>query len=219
MVASLDNAETDLTTAKNSAANLLDEMRGPRRRRTSNFHLGERIRRLRRDRGLTLEDAGKLTALAASTLSKIENDQMSPTFDVVQKLAHGFDIDITELFATDQGGQPSSRRSVTKNGAGRVMETPVYCHRLLAAELSHKKILPFISIIKARELGEFTEWASHEGEEFLYVLQGEVSFHTAHYEPVSLQPGDSIYIDANMPHICISTSEENAVVMWINTGD
>jgi transcriptional regulator with XRE-family HTH domain len=208
-----------LTTSKNSVANVLEEMRGPRRRRTSTFHLGERIRRLRRDRGLTLEDAGKLTALAASTLSKIENDQMSPTFDVVQKLAQGFDIDITELFATDQAGQPSSRRSVTPDGAGRVMETPVYRHRLLAAELSHKKILPFISTIKARDLNEFTEWASHEGEEFLYVLQGEVSFHTAHYEPVSLQPGDSIYIDANMPHVCISTSEESAVVMWINTGD
>lgn len=216
---SLGNAETDLRTAKNSAANVLNEMRGPRRRRTSIFHLGERIRRLRRERGLTLEEAGKLTALAASTLSKIENDQMSPTFDVVQKLAQGFDIDITELFATDNGGQPSSRRSVTLNGAGRLMETPVYSHRLLASELSHKKILPFISTIKARGLSDFTEWASHEGEEFLYVLEGEVCFHTEHYEPVPLGPGDSIYIDANMPHICVSTSEESAVVMWINTGD
>lgn len=208
-----------MTTANSSAANVLEEMRGPRRRRTSNFHLGERIRRLRRDRGLTLEDAGKLTALAASTLSKIENDQMSPTFDVVQKLAHGFDIDITELFANDQGGQPGSRRSVTVKDAGRLMETPVYSHRLLAAELSHKKILPFISTIKARDLSDFSEWASHEGEEFLYVLEGEVCFYTAHYEPVSLRPGDSIYIDANMPHVCVSTSEQSAVVMWINTGD
>ncbi|OBX19244.1 hypothetical protein A9995_08990 [Erythrobacter sp. QSSC1-22B] len=168
---------------------------------------------------MTLEEAGKLTELAASTLSKIENDQMSPTFDVVQKLAHGFDIDITDLFESDNGSRPGSRRSVTLSGTGRLMETPVYHHRLLASELSHKKILPFISKIKARGLEEFSDWASHEGEEFLYVLEGEVCFHTEHYEPVRLGKGDSIYIDASMRHVCYSTSAEDAMVMWVNTGE
>lgn len=216
-LASFD-AETNLTTAGNETSDYLREIRGPRRRRTTSIHLGERIRQLRRERKLTLEEAGRLTSLAASTLSKIENDQMSPTFDVVQKLAHGFDIDITDLFATDVADQPGSRRSVTLNNAGRLMETPVYSHRLLASELSYKKILPFITTIKARGLGDFAEWASHEGEEFLYVLEGEVCFHTEHYEPVTLGPGDSIYIDASMRHACYSTSQQDAVVMWINTG-
>lgn len=93
------NAEAILTATKIGPADYLEELRGPRRRRGASFHLGDRIRHLRRERKLTLEEAGRLTSLAASTLSKIENDQMSPTFDVVQKLAHGFDIDITELFA------------------------------------------------------------------------------------------------------------------------
>ena len=65
---------------------------------------------------MTLEDAGRMTSLAASTLSKIENDQMSPTFDVVQKLAAGFDIDITELFASNAGHDAAGRRSVTLDG-------------------------------------------------------------------------------------------------------
>ena len=213
------NAEAILTATKIGPADYLEELRGPRRRRGASFHLGDRIRHLRRERKLTLEEAGRLTSLAASTLSKIENDQMSPTFDVVQKLAHGFDIDITELFATDSGHRPGSRRSVTLKNEGRMMETPVYRHRLLASELSHKKILPFISTIKARGIEEFSEWANHEGEEFLYVLEGEVRFCTEHYEPVALGPGDSIYIDASMRHACYSTSEKDAVVMWINTGE
>ncbi len=207
-----------MTTATNDGADYLEGLRGPRRRRTTSFHLGERIRRLRQDRKMTLGEAGKKTGLAASTLSKIENDQMSPTFDVVQKLAHGFDIDITDIFATDSDQQPGSRRSVTLKSAGRVMETPVYRHRLLASELSHKKILPFVSTIKARSTDDFSDWASHEGEEFLYVLEGEVCFATEHYEPVTLGVGDSIYIDASMRHICYSTSDEDALVMWINTG-
>ena len=168
---------------------------------------------MRKDKGLTLEDAGKLTSLAASTLSKIENDQMSPTFDVVQKLAQGFDVDITELFAPKPGQDASGRRSVTLSGGGRAMDTPVYNHKLLATELIHKKILPFVTTIKARSIDDFTHWSNHAGEEFLYVLEGEVCFHTEHYEPVILGQGDNVYIDSSMRHACYSTSSEDAVVL------
>ncbi len=192
-------------------------IRTAKRRRSEPFHLGKRLRQLRRERGLTLEDAGRRTGLAASTLSKIENDQMSPTFDVVQKLAAGFDIDITDLFAS-RSAQDAGRRSVTMAGAGRLMETTVYRHRLIATELKNKKILPFVTTIKARALEDFKSWSEHSGEEFLYVLEGEICFHTEHYESVVLGVGDSIYIDSSMQHACYSTSEKDAVVMWVNTG-
>ena len=193
-------------------------VRTAKRPRPEAFHLGKRLRELRRERGMTLEDAGRLTCLAASTLSKIENDQMSPTFDVVQKLAVGFDIDITDLFASNSGHDAAGRRSVTLNGTGRLMETEVYCHRLIAAELKNKKILPFVTTIKARSLEDFKSWSQHSGEEFLYVLKGEICFQTEHYEPAVLGVGDSIYINSNMEHACYSTSEEDAVVLWVNTG-
>ncbi len=98
------------------------------------------------------------------------------------------------------------------------METPVYAHRLIAAELKHKKILPFVTTIKARSLDEFETWSQHSGEEFLFVIEGEICFHTAHYEGVTLGRGDSIYIDSSMEHACYSTSEKDAVVLWVNTG-
>lgn len=196
----------------------LGAVRQSKRPRTDIFHLGKRLRELRRQRGMTLEDAGRLTALAASTLSKIENDQMSPTFDVVQKLALGFDIDITELFAGNPSPEAAGRRSVTMAGTGRPMETPVYNHRLIAVELKNKKILPFVTTIKAHSLEDFKAWSQHSGEEFLYVLEGEVCFQTEHYEPAILGVGDSIYIDSGMQHACYSTSEEDAVVLWVNTG-
>lgn len=196
---------------------ILAVARHAKRPRSDGFHLGKRLRQLRRERAMTLEDAGRLTLLAASTLSKIENDQMSPTFDVVQKLAAGFDIDITELFASNSGLDAAGRRSVTLDGAGRVMETEVYRHRLVAAELKNKKILPFVTTIKARRLEDFKSWSRHSGEEFLYVLQGEICFHTEHYEPATLGVGDSIYINSSMEHACFSTSEEDAVVLWVNT--
>lgn len=191
------------------------QSKGPR---TESFHLGKRLRQLRREKGMTLEDAGRLTALATSTLSKIENNRMSPTFDVVQKLALGFGIDITELFAGGSGQDSAGRRSITLAGAGRSMETPAYSHHLIAAELKHKKILPFVTTIKAHSPDDFTTWSQHSGEEFLYVLEGEVCFQTEHYEPAILGVGDSIYIDSSMQHACYSTSETDAVVLWVNTG-
>ncbi|WP_324749260.1 XRE family transcriptional regulator [Sphingomonas sp. LY54] len=193
-------------------------MHSGKRPRSEGFHLGKRLRELRRERSMTLEDAGRLTGLAASTLSKIENDQMSPTFDVVQKLAAGFGIDITELFATKSGQDTPGLRSVTLDGTGRLMETEVYSHRLIASELKNKKILPFVTTIKARKLEDFKNWSQHSGEEFLYVLEGEICFQTEHYEPVILGVGDSIYINSSMEHACYSTSEEDAVVLWVNTG-
>lgn len=199
-------------------ATLLDTMRTGRRRRVDPVHLGKRLRQMRRERQLTLEDAGRMTGLAASTLSKIENDQMSPTFDVVQKLAIGFDIDITDLFAGSSGQEAAGRRSVTMAGGGRLMETEVYRHRLIATELKNKKILPFVTTIKARSPDDFKSWSEHSGEEFLYVLEGEICFQTEHYEPVTLGVGDSIYIDSGMQHACYTTSEKDAVVLWVNTG-
>lgn len=190
---------------------------GPRP--VGSIRLGERIRQLRLGREWTLDEAARQTQLAASTLSKIENDHMSPTFDVVQKLAAGFGIDITELFATTPATNSSGRRSITRADNGRLMETPVYTHWLLAAELVNKRILPFVTRITARSLEEFGEWPRHGGEEFFYVLSGEVMLYTEHYEPESLAAGDSAYIDSNMGHACVSMSAEDAVVLWINTGD
>ena len=197
---------------------ILGSVRRTKSSRNEAFHLGKRLRQLRREKSLTLDEAGRLTGLAASTLSKIENDQMSPTFDVVQKLAIGFDIDITEMFAGTSGQHAAGRYSVTLAGTGRPMETAVYNHRLLAAELKNKKILPFVTTIKARSVEEFSAWSQHSGEEFLYVLQGEICFQTEHYEPTILGTGDSIYIDSSMQHACYTTSPDDAVVLWVNTG-
>jgi transcriptional regulator with XRE-family HTH domain len=203
---------------KANEPNIIGEVRQASAPRSENFHLGKRLRALRRARGVTLDEAGRLTGLAASTLSKIENNQMSPTFDVVQKLASGLELDITELFAGNLGQDAAGRRSITLAGTGRPMETSVYEHRLIAAELKHKKILPFVTTIKARSLDDFSVWSQHSGEEFLFVLEGEICFHTAHYEAATLGVGDSVYIDSNMQHACFSTSEADAVVLWVNTG-
>ncbi len=72
--------------------------------------LGERIKDIRAKLGLTLEEASQRTGLARSTLSKIENEQISPTFQAMQKLALGLHIDMPQLFEPPKkkGGNRSS---------------------------------------------------------------------------------------------------------------
>ncbi|WP_350335959.1 helix-turn-helix domain-containing protein [Coralliovum pocilloporae] len=181
--------------------------------------LGKRVREVRRKNELTLEEAAQRTGLARSTLSKIENDQMSPTFDVMQKLAAGLNIGIPQLFVQSRQKKASGRRTLTRAGEGRHHPTPTYGHELLCTALTSRRMVPFKSHIHARDFSEFEDWIRHDGEEFLLVLEGEIEFYSEFYEPVILGVGDSVYYDSGMGHACISTSKEDALILWVSAPD
>jgi transcriptional regulator with XRE-family HTH domain len=179
--------------------------------------LGQRIRSLRNQRGWTLEQTSQATGLARSTLSKIENGLMSPTYDALLKLASGLAVDISELFEAHAPAVGSGRRSINRAGSGLVHSTPDYEHTLLCNDLSHKDMVPFRTRIIARAFNGVQAWSRHAGEEFVYVLSGEVEVFTEFYEPVRLGPDDSWYLDSRMGHQVISVSPEDAQVLWIST--
>lgn len=180
--------------------------------------LGQRVREIRRRNHWTLEDAAKRTGLARSTLSKIENEQMSPTFDVVQKLAAGMEIELPQLFVATESHRASGRRAITRVGEGRPRVTTTYEHELLSVELAQRKMIPFRTKVRARSFDEFASWVRHPGEEFLYVLEGSIAFYTEFYEPVMFAAGDSVYYDSDMGHACVSVSDEDATILWVSTG-
>ncbi|KGY14132.1 transcriptional regulator [Vibrio tubiashii] len=177
--------------------------------------LGQRIKDIRSKLGITLEEASQRTGLARSTLSKIENEQISPTFQAMQKLAVGLQIDMPQLFEPPRKKVATGRRDITKANQGKPHPTPTYEHELLATQLSNKKMMPFKSQVHARNFEEYGDWVRHDGEEFLLILSGSVMFYSEFYEPVELSEGDSVYYDANMGHMLISTSEQDAHILWV----
>jgi len=179
--------------------------------------LGQRLNRMRKERRLTLDDTARLTGVARSTLSKIENGQMSPTYDLLSRITASLDIDLVTLF-DNHPRQAHGARSITLNGQGTRHVTDTYSHQLLATDLSRKAMLPFKTIVVARSLEEFPEWVRHKGEEFLMVLSGRVEVHTEIYAPVALGKGDSVYFDSNMGHAVLSLSKEDAEVIWVCSG-
>ena len=179
--------------------------------------LGARVRELRKEKGWTLEQAAKQAGLARSTLSKIENGQMSPTYEALKKLAVGLAISVPQLFTAPQREKINGRLAVTRSGEGAAHATVTYEHELLADTLTKKQMLPYRARVRARSMEEFDGWVRHDGEEFLYVLTGIVKLFTEFYEPIELRRGDSAYYDATMGHNVISVSEDDATILWVTS--
>ncbi|WP_148253969.1 helix-turn-helix domain-containing protein [Aidingimonas lacisalsi] len=182
------------------------------------LRLGERLKEIRLAQQWTLDDVSQRTGLARSTLSKIENDQISPTFSAVQKLINGLGIDLPQLLSPPKPQNATSgRRDLTRVGDGQRHPTPTYEHELLSWQLAQKRMIPFKTIVRARQFEEFMEWVRHDGEEFLIVLDGDIMLYTEFYEPLALHQGDSIYFDSDMGHALVSLSDEDAVVLSVCT--
>ncbi len=186
--------------------------------------LARRARRIRKAKGMTLSDVEANSGITASTISKIENDAISPSYANLIRLSKGLGVDIVELVSESAQASVKTRRSISKWGEGPVHSIGSHEYQLLCTDLTSKKMQPMIATIHAKSLHEFKSSGaqaekdklfSHEGEELLFVFSGEVILHTEHYAPVHLSRGDCAYIDSTMGHVCISGSEEDAVVFWV----
>lgn len=171
---------------------------------------GAVLKSIRQAKGWTLAEVGRRTGFPISTLSKIENDRVSLTYDKLVRLSSGLGIDISLLFgdvASDGSAEPSQgRRSITRTGDGRRIDSPNYHHLYAAADLLNKRLIPIVVEHRARSLEEFGELVRHAGEEFIYVLEGEIEVHTSLYAPVRLKAGDSIYLDSTMGHAYLAAA-------------
>jgi len=183
---------------------------------------GAMLKKLRIQRGWTLKEVSRRTGYPVSTLSKIENDRVSLTYDKLTRISAGLDVDFSSLFGAQETTAETSalhgRRSITRAGEGRSIESKNYFHLYAATELLNKRLIPIIVEIRARSLEEFGELVRHSGEEYIYVLEGEVDVHTSAYAPVRLKTGDSIYFDSTMGHAYIAASGGPCRVLGVCSG-
>lgn len=166
------------------------------------LRLGVKIRKLRQERRLTLQELAELTGLSKPLLSQIENDQVTPPLATLLKIAKGLRVGI-HFFFEDEGDR---RKYVLIRGeeGGLSQRRPKsdapqgYRYRSLAPGLRQKQIEPFLVEFELKEWDDSCFY-NHEGEEFLYILEGELEFHYGD-EVMRLLPGDSIFYDSAIPH-------------------
>jgi uncharacterized cupin superfamily protein len=89
--------------------------------------------------------------------------------------------------------------------------------RYLSVDLTNKHFAPIIGEVKARSLPEAGEFHRHDGEEFVYVIAGELELHSESYTPLNLRAGDSVYFDSGMAHAYVSVSKERCKILSICT--
>lgn len=179
--------------------------------------LGECLRAMRRRHGLTLQDVSKRTGVALSTLSKVENDLMSLTYDKIVQICTGLGIPITELLSTEgqQRDVPRTRRSIVSADTTLVHETKNYQYSYLCTDLIDKRMVPIVIRLRARDIRDFDTLVRHAGEEFVYVLDGEIEVHTEHYAPARIRAGQGFYIDSTMGHAFLAAGPQDAMLLCV----
>ena len=181
--------------------------------------LGGLLKNLRTRKGWTLKQMSAETGIPVSTLSKVEHDRLTLTYDKLLRLSQGLGIRLSELFAEPQedADQPvTARRSIGTIDRAVQVTTPNYDYHYLCPELRRKRMIPILTKIRAKTVEEFGELVSHSGEEYIHVLEGRIEVHTEFYDPVVVEKDQGIYIDSNMGHAyVVADGCEEATVLGI----
>tara|TARA_B100001059_G_C17649336_1_gene483571 strand:- start:29 stop:742 length:714 start_codon:yes stop_codon:yes gene_type:complete len=179
---------------------------------------GLHVRTLRKKATLTLSQLSNASGMSISAISKIENNQISPTFINLIRLAEGLKMHIADLVTVEPSNHaPSARLAVTRKSEQTFTEADHYGFSALCSSLQQKRMKPLITRVSPETADYPVEKVAHHGEEFIYVLKGAIDIRTEYYKPVRLKEGDSMYFDSSMPHCYVSSNntEAEAFVMWL----
>jgi transcriptional regulator with XRE-family HTH domain len=182
--------------------------------------LGSLVRTLRQQKGWTLRKMSESVGIPLSTLAKVEQDKLSLTYDKLQQFTSRLGLTMAEFLAHETAppaALPSvtARRSLATGSNSVSVSTPNYDYEYLCADLREKRMVPIITRIRAHNLEEFGKLVRHQGEEFIYVLEGTIEVYLQFYTPVTLTVGQGIYIDSTMGHAYLAKDCESALVLGI----
>ena len=177
--------------------------------------LGERIRTAREMRGLTLEDISSRTGIDVATLKNIESSEMAPPLGQLIRLGKALDMKMGYFISPgvdkpmtvvrkDQG------KAVARYGKKKSQQYG-YSYESLAPEKADRMMEPFIVTLLPTDAEEFS---SHDGQEFIFVLEGEMKVQVGD-KVEFLKPGDAVYYDSTQPHLVKSATKTKARILAV----
>jgi len=175
--------------------------------------LGERLRLLRRERGFSIADLSRASAVPASTISKIENGLLNPSLVHAINLASALDANLG--FLVDRARTRVARSAVVRRGQRGRRDFPEMS--MLLEDLN----IGFVpGLLEARigtigpETHSGADLMSHPGEELVHVLEGAVVF-DLDGEEYRLGRGDSLHFKCDIPHRWTNPGKDKAVLLWV----
>ncbi len=171
--------------------------------------LSKKWRTLREDSGYTLDEVSSELGISPSYLSKIETGQANISFDVLQRLADFYNQNILYFFEEEDEDTKQ-----VKNGKGSSIHIGlegVEIRNLVADKTAHVKSM-YYTIQPG--CGYFTDH-SHFGEEFVYLMEGQLEFILNDTQVYTLDPGDSLFFHSSEKHKWVNNGETVATALWI----
>ena len=170
--------------------------------------IGAHLRQLRAKRKLSLAQVAQAVSISVGFLSALERSQMSGSVGTLRKLARFYKTNILDFF--DANGASSrqvrpAQRKVLQAGPGVRMELLAWGNTVMEPHLF--RVAP--------EAGSGDSY-THEGEEFLYVLRGELTI-TLESDEYRLKAGDSFYFESATPHEWKNPGQAETWLLWVNT--
>jgi transcriptional regulator with XRE-family HTH domain len=165
--------------------------------------LGRKVRTIREAKRLSAEQVAEKASLTPILLSQIESEAVTPPVATLLKIANALGVHIGDFFVD---AAPRKKYEVVRKGEHKKVtrrptpeKSPLsYSYEALSFRLTTRHMEPFLVEFDI-DIDEHVPPLSHKGEEFVYVLSGEIEFH-ADDEIVRLTQGDSLYFDSSMPH-------------------
>jgi len=174
--------------------------------------VGTRIRQLRQERGISLEDLSSLTGFELSELENIENGKRQPQLGTVMKLSKALDSAVGRLVS----GIGTKFYSITRKNdrkqvvrsASKTSKKNIYSYMSLAPEVQGRHME---ALIVQLEKSDEKEISVHSGEEFIYILEGVANLTIAN-ESYDLEPGDSAYYLSTTSHYITAKTDKATIL-------
>jgi transcriptional regulator with XRE-family HTH domain len=170
---------------------------------------GQRFRRLRKRRGLSLAQVARATNVSVGFLSALERGQMRSSISTLRRIARFYRTNILSLFET-----AAENPRVVRGNQRKILETTAGVRMELLA-WGQTAMEPHLFRIKPG--GGSGESYAHEGEEFLHILRGEFEIWLGSKEHYRLKPGDSLYFESSTPHRWRNPGRSETSLLWVNT--
>ncbi|MTI55942.1 helix-turn-helix domain-containing protein [Geosporobacter ferrireducens] len=177
-------------------------------------NIGQKIKELRVSKKITLKDLSKKTGLSIAFLSQLERGLTSAAIMSLKNIAEALEVDISYFFAPPFENSKRVIRSYEQEIFH--IENSKFIYYNLANDAEGKALTPFlVTIYPERGQDQVIPYA-HEGEEFIYVLEGILTLYLEN-EKYDLYPGDSLHIDSSVPHNWANFTNKVVKILSVNT--
>jgi len=174
--------------------------------------IGNRVRKLRESKGLSLAELSNLTGFDEALLDKIEKQEVYPQLGTAIRLSKALDSAFGRLVSGVGDRLYSITRrqeeKVVSRSTGRSGTQQLYTYRSLAPEVKGRHMEALLVLLEENPDGELSV---HDGEEFIYVLEGTVAMQVGE-DRFELTPGDSVYYLSTTPHLIAAKTGQAKIV-------